>query len=96
MLILSLSIQKSVGAPDKLDDLAYAMVKFCVRMAQNVTEAELERARNKLKATTLMVLDSTHAVCEGMAVVVCCGRFCVQAYTRSQSMAQKPWRYGIM
>ncbi len=55
-----------MGAPDKLDDLAYAMVKFCVRMAQNVTEAELERARNKLKATTLMVLDSTHAVCEGM------------------------------
>jgi len=54
----------AVGNPEKLDDLAYSLVKFSVRLAQNVTEAEVERARNKLKATALMVLDSTTVVCE--------------------------------
>jgi processing peptidase subunit beta len=56
----------AVSTPDKVNDLTYAVVKSMVRLANEVTDAEAERARNKLKAALLMALDSTHAVCEEM------------------------------
>lgn len=54
----------ATGPGDKLDHLSHAMLYEITRLAHGTTSAEVERARNKLKATTLMVLDNSSAVCE--------------------------------
>jgi processing peptidase subunit beta len=53
-----------VAEPDTLEDAAHAFFHELVRMSKALTEPELLRAKNKVKASILMHLDGTNAVAE--------------------------------
>jgi len=47
-----------------LDDLVYAIENEWVRLCFNVTQGEVEKAKNQLKASLLVQMDGSTAVCE--------------------------------
>jgi len=53
-----------VSPIDKVDDAVYETLMEWGRFARNVTDSEVERAKNKLKASVLMNIDGTTAVAE--------------------------------
>ncbi|MBM3644173.1 MAG: insulinase family protein [Alphaproteobacteria bacterium] len=52
---------------DDLEELVPAVCEELVAVAEGATDAELARARNQIKAGTLMALESSHARCEQAA-----------------------------
>lgn len=50
---------KLVAEPGTLDDAVHACIKEFVRIAYDVTDAEVERAKNAVKAALLLSLDGT-------------------------------------
>lgn len=54
----------AVAEPKHLDDLVYAIENEWVRLAYDVTDYEVERAKNQLKSALLLALDGTTAVYE--------------------------------
>ena len=59
-------IYAGTGA-ESLGELIPVMCEEFARVADNLDEAEIARARNQLKAGTLMALESSHARCEQWA-----------------------------
>eukprot|EP01104_Vermistella_antarctica_P014864 TRINITY_DN474_c0_g1_i1.p1 TRINITY_DN474_c0_g1~~TRINITY_DN474_c0_g1_i1.p1 ORF type:complete len:493 (-),score=149.97 TRINITY_DN474_c0_g1_i1:77-1525(-) len=56
----------AVTSPDKVEDLSCETLQEYVRLAHQASEAELARAKAKLKASLLMQLDSTTAIAENI------------------------------
>lgn len=54
----------AVGEPTKMWELCATVLYECVRLAHNVTEDEVARARTQLKTALLGSLDGSTAVCE--------------------------------
>jgi processing peptidase subunit beta len=54
----------AVAPPTKLNDVSWIIMEAMVRLCHKVTEEEVARARNQLKATMITQLDGTAAVCE--------------------------------
>jgi len=54
----------AVCPPEKLEDLTYEITQEWVRIAKIVSEAEVERAKSKLKASILMHLDGTTSIAD--------------------------------
>ena len=52
--------------PDRirLDDIFYFLVQEWIRLSTGIAEHEVERAKNQLKTSILLQLDSTTAICE--------------------------------
>jgi processing peptidase subunit beta len=50
--------------PTRTDDLVHMAIREWMRLASNVGEAEVERAKAQLKASILLSLDGTTAVAE--------------------------------
>jgi processing peptidase subunit beta len=48
----------------RIDDLVHFSLREWTRLSQNVTQAEVERAKAQLKASILLSLDGTAAVAE--------------------------------
>ncbi|KAF2074890.1 hypothetical protein CYY_003809 [Polysphondylium violaceum] len=55
-----------VCQPETVDDLIAEMLKEWQRIASSVKNSEVERAKDKLIATTLMQYDGTSKICEGI------------------------------
>jgi len=53
-----------VAPPTKVNDLSWIILEAMVRLCHKVTEDEVARARNQLKATMISQLDGSAAVCE--------------------------------
>jgi processing peptidase subunit beta len=54
----------AVASPTRLNDLTWIIMESMVRLCHRVTEEEVARARNQLKATMISQLDGSSAVCE--------------------------------
>jgi len=53
-----------IGDVNRVEDPMYGLFREFIRIGTNVTAAEVERAKNRLKSSLLMSLDGTTAVCE--------------------------------
>lgn len=64
-----------VAEPMQLDDLTLAIQSEWMRLCKNVTDMEVRRAKNILKANLLLQLDGTTPVCEDIGrQMLCYGR----------------------
>ena len=54
----------AVAPQTKLNDLSWIILEAMVRLCHKVTEEEVARARNQLKATMIAQRDGTSAICE--------------------------------
>ncbi|KAH7686493.1 LuxS/MPP-like metallohydrolase protein [Dioscorea alata] len=62
----------ATGKPNCLHDLSCVIMQEITRLAYEVSEAELVRARNQLKSALLLHIDGSTAVAENNGRQVCC------------------------
>ncbi len=65
----------AVAEPHKLNDLSWIIMESMTRLSYRVTDEEVERAKNQLKATMIANMDSASAIAEDIGrQLICYGR----------------------
>ena len=60
---LTYKVASHLTPRDRCEDFAYAALREMTKMCYDVSEAEVTRAKNQLKAQMLFTQDSTHREC---------------------------------